>query len=120
MKVAFITDNDIYSWIWRQNHTVVNWLKRKWIDIDMIYLYIPSRYKWKPEWKYIKSNFFDTYYLSLLYWVSFIFPKELPKLLRKGGYAHTILGHQFLGYLYPALSKTNIKSSIIISTNHVL
>lgn len=114
MKVAFVTDNDINSGIWKQNYALINWLKEKWVDIDLISLYIPSRYKWEPKWKYIKGNIHNTYYLSLLYWVIYAFPKELPKLLREGKYTHVILGHQFLGYLYSSLSKIDIKISIIV------
>ncbi len=114
MKVAFITDNDIYSGIWKQNNTLINWLKRKWIDIEPIFLYVPSRYKNKPEWKYITSDVFNTYYLSLLYWVTYVFPKKLPKVLKEWWFTHVILGHQFLWYLYPSLSKIDVKISIIV------
>jgi len=114
MKVAFITDNDAYSGIWRQNYSLFNWLKKQWVDIDLINLYVPARFKWEPSTKHIKSNIFNTYFLSFLYGVKYVFPKELKKLLKDWKYTHVILWHQFLAYLYPALSKLNIKRIIII------
>ena len=114
MKIAFVTDNDRYSWIWRQNYALYDWLKKQWVDIDLINLYIPVRFKWEPEWKQIKSNMFNNYYLSLFYGIIYIFPNKLKKLLKNWGYTHVILGHQFMSYLYPALSKINIKRIIII------
>lgn len=114
MKVAFITDNDAYSGIWRQNYSLFNWLKKQWIDIDLINLYVPARFKWEPSVKCIKSNILNTYYFSLLYGVKCVFPRELKKILKSWEYTHVILWHQFLAYLYPALSKLNIKRIIII------
>ena len=114
MKIAFVTDNDKYSWIWRQNYALFSWLKRQWLDINLINLNIYTRFKWKPEWKQIKSNIFNNYYLSLFYGVTYVFPHKLKKLLTEGAYTHVILGHQFMAYLYPALSKINIKRTIII------
>lgn len=114
MKIAFITDNDTYSGIWRQNYSLFNWLKKQWMNIDLINLYVPARFKWKPSAKHIKSNIFNTYFLSFLYGVKCVFPKELKTLLKDWKYTHVILWHQFLAYLYPALSRLNIKRIIII------
>ncbi len=114
MKVAFVTDNDEYSWIWKQNYSLFNRLKDQGLDIDLINLYVPIRFRWSPKWKQIKSDIFNNYYLSLLFGVAYIFPNKLKKILKEWGYTHVILWHQFLGYLYPALSKLNIKRIIIV------
>ena len=102
MKIAFVTDNDRYSGIWRQNYALYDWLKKQWLNVDLINLYIPSRFKWTPEWKQIKSNIFSNYYLSLFYGAIYVFPNKLKRILKEWGYTHVILGHQFMAYLYSA------------------
>ena len=114
MKVAFITNHSTETGIGKQNHTLINWLKQKWVDVDLIFLCIPSIHKNRPEWKYIKSDIFNNYYASVLLWTMYVFPKKLTKLLKEGWYTHVILSNQSLGYLYHSLKKTGLKITIII------
>ena len=114
MKIAFITDYSKYTWIWAQNYNLFIWLKKEWIDIDIINLVSPQWYKETPDyWKNIISNLFNNIYLSFWYWVFYKFPKELKKILKKWKYTHIILWHQWLAYLWKALQK-KIKTTIIV------
>ena len=114
MKIAFITDYNKFTWIWAQNYNLFSWLKKQWIDIDIINLVSPQWFKEVPNyWINIISNIYNNKYLSFWYWVFYKFEKELKKILKKWKYTHVILWHQWLAYLWKSLQK-KIKSTIII------
>lgn len=114
MKVAFITDYNNHTWIWAQNYNLFCWLKKQWINIDVINLVSPQWFKEIPNyWINIISNICNNKYLSFWCWVFFKFPKELKKILRKWKYTHIILWHQWLAYLWKTL-QTNVKTTIIV------
>ena len=115
MKIAFITDYNNQTWIWTQNYNLFCWLKKQWIDIDIINLVSPQWFEKKPNyWINIISNVMNNIYLSFWYWVFYKFPKELKKILKKWKYTHIILGHQWLAYLWKNLQKLGYKTMIII------
>lgn len=115
MKVAFVTDYNNHTWIWTQNYKLFMWLKKQWLDIDIINLVSPQWYRETPDyWKNIISNICNNIYLSFWYWVFYKFPKELKKTLKKWKYTHIILWHQWLAYLWESLQKSGFKVTIII------
>jgi len=114
MKVAFITDYNNHTWIWAQNYNLFCWLKKQWIDIDVINLVSPQWFKEIPNyWNNIISNICNNKYLSFWYWVFYKFPKELSKALKEWKYTHIILWHQWLAYLWKTLQK-KAKTVIIV------
>ena len=114
MKVAFITDYNNHTWIWAQNYNLFIWLKKKWVEIDIINLVSPQWFKGIPNyWININSNIYNNIYLSFWYGVFYKFPKELKKILKKWKYTHIILWHQWLAYLWKKLQE-EYKTIIIV------
>jgi len=115
MKVAFITDYNNHTWIWAQNYNLFMWLKKNWVDIDIINLVSLQWYKKVPDyWINIVSNVLNNKYLSFWYWVFYKFWKELKNILRKWKYTHVILWHQGLAYLWKKIQKSKLKTTIIV------
>lgn len=114
MRIAFITDYNKFTWIWAQNYNLFSWLKKQWLDIDIINLVSPQWYKEVPNyWKSIVSNVYNKRYLSFWYWVFYKYLSSLKKLLVKWNYTHVILWHQGLAYLWKKL-QNNYKTIIIV------
>jgi len=115
MKIAIITDYHNKTWIWSQNYNLYIWLRRLWIDVDIINLVSPQWFKDIPWYGInIISPFSRCVQLSFGYGVMYKFPKSLKKVFRENSYDAVILWHQGLAYLYPILIKFSFSLSIIV------